>query len=239
MRKILTQALCVYFLAFLFVFAQEKTSVTETESKVPELSAFHEVIYPIWHTAYPEKDGAALREYAPEVKRLAEDVYRAQLPGILRDKQAKWDQGLAQLRTAVDAYLEAAASADDEALLSAAEILHAKFEMMVRIIRPVLKEIDAFHKVLYVVYHRYLPSKDYENIKALSQELVTKAEAVTQATIPARLDSRKEEFAKAAVELLDASEELALVTKSGEGEAIKAAVEKVHTKYQSLEKIFD
>jgi hypothetical protein len=43
----------------------------ETKSEVPELTAFHEVIYPIWHTAYPDKDVKALRGFVPQINELA------------------------------------------------------------------------------------------------------------------------------------------------------------------------
>jgi len=211
----------------------------ETESTVPELTAFHEIIYPIWHTAYPDKDYAALRGFAPEVKRLAEKIYAAQLPGILHEKQAKWDQALAELRKSVEAYLSAAEGTDDAALLSAAEGLHARYEMMVRTIRPVLREIDDFHKTLYVVYHKYLPDKDYARISESSGDMVTKAEAITKAALPKRLESKSQAFSLAAQELLEAARALAETAKSGQGEGIAAAVEAVHTKYQGLEKIFD
>ena len=39
----------------LLAHAQEKSH--ETKSEIPQLTAFHEVIYEIWHTAYPAKDG--------------------------------------------------------------------------------------------------------------------------------------------------------------------------------------
>jgi hypothetical protein len=211
----------------------------ETESAVPELSAFHDIIYPIWHTAYPEKDCAALRSYAPEVKRLAENVYSAKLPGILRDKQARWDNSLAELRVAVDAYMSAAAGTDNAALLAAAEDLHARYEMAVRTVRPVLREVDEFHKVLYVVYHKYLPAQDYARISAVSGDMVIKAEAVAKAALPKRLESRSEAYSRAAGELLQATRALSETAKSGRGEGIAAAVEAVHARYQALEKIFD
>ena len=211
----------------------------ETESKVPALSEFHEIIYPIWHTAYPDKDYAALRSYLPEVKRLAENIYSAKLPGILRDKQAKWEEGLKELRKSVDAYAAAAAGTDDAALLDAAEVLHARYEMMVRIIRPVLREVDTFHKTLYVVYHKYLPEKEFDKIAAASADMVAQAEAITKASLPKRLESKAEAFGAASLELHEAVKALAEAGKAGGGEAIFAAVEKVHTKYVALEKIFD
>ncbi|MGB7294552.1 MAG: hypothetical protein WBC70_03110 [Candidatus Aminicenantales bacterium] len=211
----------------------------ETESQVPELTAFHEIIYPIWHTAYPDKDYAALRSHAPEVKNVAEKIYEAKLPGILRDKQAKWDQVLAEFRNSVDAYLTAAAGTDDAVLLDSAEVLHARYEMMVRTIRPVLKEVDTFHKTLYVVYHRYLPDKDFAKIAEVSADMLVQAEAIAGASLPKRLESKTEAFAAASRELHEATRALAETGPSGDGEAISAAVEKVHTKYQALERIFD
>jgi hypothetical protein len=211
----------------------------ETESRVEELSEFHEIIYPIWHTAYPEKDYAALREYVPEVNRLAKNLFGAKLPGILRDKQGKWDEGIKQMKKAVEDYNNAAAGEDDQALLDAAEALHAKFEMMVRLIRPVLKEIDDFHKVLYVVYHKYLPNKEYVNIRSVCDDMILKAEAITKATLPKRLEGKTEEFTAASKDLLAASKNLKATCLTENSDLIENAVESLHTKYQALEKIFD
>jgi hypothetical protein len=226
-------------LAVCLAAAQAGPQTQETESSVPELTAFHDVIYPIWHTAYPDKDYAALRSYAPEVKSMAEKIFAAKLPPILHEKQAKWDQGLAELKKAVEDYLAAAAGTNDEALLNAAEALHSKYEMMVRTIRPELKEVDAFHKVLYVVYHKYLPNKDYEGIKNVCEDMILKAEAITKAALPKRLEAKTEAFQSASAELYQAAKALAQTARSGQGSGIEAAVETVHTKYQALEKIFD
>ncbi len=216
-----------------------KAQAEETESRVSELSAFHEIIYPIWHTAYPEKDFQALREFVPEINRLANDLYKASLPGILRDKKAKWETGLEEMKKAVEDYNRAASGEDNEALLNAAEALHAKFEMMVRIIRPVLKEVDEFHKILYVVYHKYLPNKEFDKIGEASQDLIAKAEAITIAKLPQRLAARSEPFSEATQELLAAAKSLAEQCSTQDREAIEKAVDALHTKYQNLEKIFD
>lgn len=211
----------------------------ETESAVPELSAFHEVIYPIWHTAYPDKDIALLKSLVPQVDELAAKVYVAKLPGILRDKQDKWDAGLAEFRKSVEAYDAAAKGSDDKALLDAAEALHAKYEALVRTIRPVLKEMDEFHKVLYVVFHTDLPAKNWEAIRAAAPELKAKAEAIVPAKLSTRLQAKSEPFAKAADELVKAATVLAGLGPKADGAAVEQAVLKLHSRYQELEKIFD
>jgi len=240
MNKKRIEFLTSFLLTFTLCLSSAIIAQTEeTESKVPELSAFHEIIYPIWHTAYPEKDYEALRSYVPEINRLAGDLYEATLPGILRDKKAKWEKGIEELKKTVEEYNQAASEEDNEVLLNAAEELHAKFEMLVRIIRPVLKEVDEFHKVLYVVYHKYLPNKQYDEIKTASSELLQKAEAITKATLPKRLESKAEDFAVAVQELYEATKMLAETCQQGDDESIEKAVDHLHTKYQNLEKIFD
>lgn len=240
MTKRAIMGLTVLLVAGLFLASgQEQDVSAETESRISELDAFHEIIYPIWHTAYPEKDIEALKGFVPEINELAAKVYAAKLPGILRDKEAKWKAGLVELKQAVEAYNGAAKGNDDKALLDAAEDLHAKYEMLVRTIRPVLKEVDEFHKVLYVVFHEYLPEEKWEDIRGAAPDLKAKAEAVTNATLSSRLESKADVFKAAAEDLLKAAVALEKAGAGGDGAAIKQAVLELHTKYQDLEKIFD
>ncbi len=229
-------------LAFLFArpaYSQDSTMAHEISGSVPELEEFHNVIYEIWHNAYPNKDIALLKSYINDVNGYAEKLYAATLPGILRDKEPKWKEGLAELKKAVDEYNAAAAGTNDEQMLNAAEGLHAKFEMMVRIIKPVLKEVDEFHKVLYVIYHKYLPEKNYDAIKSVCDDLKTKAEAIVNAKPNKKVESKLEQFKSAAGDLATSVSELAEVCKGNDNAAIDKAVENMHTKYQKLEAVFD
>jgi hypothetical protein len=223
----------------LAVIARAQEMAGETKSEVPELTAFHEIIYPIWHTAYPDKDYKALRGYVPRINELAANIYSAKLPGILREKEVKWMDGVSQLKKAVDDYNAAAAGKDDQMLLNAAETLHAKYEALVRTLRPVLAEIDAFHQELYVIYHKYAPDKLYDKIRAASAGLVSKAEAVVKAQLPSRLESKTAAYTKAAVELTDAAKELKTAADNHDHEGMLKGVDKVHARYQALEKIFE
>jgi hypothetical protein len=221
------------------LFAQDAALVQETSSSVPELEAFHEIIYPIWHTAYPSKDIAALKGFVAEINKLAAPVYAVKLPGILREKQAKWDAGLAEFRKSVDAYNAAAKGSEDQVMLDAAEVLHARYEGLVRAIRPVLMEVDAYHQTLYVVFHKLLPAEKWAEIKTAAAELATKADAVVGATLSKRLESRAEAYKAAAAELKQATAGLVAACDKGDAASIEAAVNAVHGKYQDLIKVFD
>ena len=239
MLKRISIAMCMLCLMQLGLSAQSHPMSGEIKSEVPELTAFHEVIFEIWHTAYPAKDGAALRNLVPQINDLAAKVYAASLPGILREKEAKWKDGVAQFKVAVEAYSAAASGKDDKVLLNAAEALHMKYEMLVRTINPVLKEMDAFHQSLYVVYHTYLVDKAYDKIRGASADLVTRAEAITQAAMPKQFAAKADDFKKAAAELLDAAKELDAAGKAHDHAGMETGVEKVHAKYEALQSLFE
>jgi L-fucose isomerase-like protein len=235
-RKIVTLAAGLWLVAGL---SAAQAIHSEPTGDIPELTAFHDVIVPIWHTAYPNKDYAALRGFVPAVNEGAAKIYAAALPGLLRDKEAKWKTGVEAFRASVEGYQKAAAGTDDAALLLAAETLHARYEGLVRLIRPVLPEVDAFHKVLYVVFHDYAPAKAYDKIRGATGDLLLKAEAVAKAALPARLTAKAENYQKAAAGLVDAAKALDAAGKAHDHEGMERGVEKLHAAYQALEAIFE
>jgi len=239
MFKIARFILIVFLLTLGFVLPAEHMPDPETESTVPELIDFHDIIYPIWHTAFPAKDYNALRGFLPEIEAGAAKINAAVLPGILRDKKQAWESGLAEFNLAVDAYKKAVAATDDQALLDAAELLHMRFEMQVRAIRPVAKEVDAYHKGLCVVFHKYRPEKKYADICGVAPDMVAKAEAITKATLSKRLEAKTEAFQSAAAKLLAETKLLEAAGKSCLEKDIIALVGTVHDAYQTLEKVFD
>jgi hypothetical protein len=92
---------------------------------------------------------------------------------------------------------------------------------------------------LYVIYHKYLPNKKYDGIKSQSEDLKAKAEAITRAELPKRLETRTEKFTVAANKLYKASVQLAQECQAGDSASIEEAVHKLHDAYKHLEKIFE
>jgi len=232
--------LLLFLIVFLIpVYAQEQHA-HETSGEVPELWDFHEVIYQIWHEAWPKKDIKLLKELIPDIDEGFSKLEKAELPPILHQKEEKWAEGIKNMKTIIGDYKKAANTDDADALLKAAETLHAQFEYLVRTIRPVLKEIDAFHKELYKLYHYYMPEYDYEKIKSSVKELVVKMEDLNKAQLPRRLKDKEEEFNQARVELSNSVKNLEKVVLKNPGkEEIIAAIEAMHTKYQGLEWLFN
>jgi len=212
----------------------------ELRAEVPALEAFHEVVFELWHGAWPERDVARIKELLPDVMQAAEAVTQASLPGILRDKKAAWDAEVAGLNSSVDAYRQAAASGAEQPLLDAVEALHAHFEGLVRIIRPVMDELQSYHVILYQVYHSDVPHADTATLAKHSLELEHSCTELAAAAVPKRFASLEQDLDKAVAALCAATSDLRAVATNGEDQAaIADAVEAVHTRYQAVEGLFD
>jgi hypothetical protein len=211
----------------------------ETSTTVPALDAFHEVIMPMWHTAYPNKDYATLRKIAPDVEAGVAKIAAAKLPGILHEKETAWAKGLAELKAAAAAYTKAATGTDDAALLVAAENLHTIYEAQVQVIRPVVPEMNEFHKTLYVVQHTYVPEKKWAEICKVSGELQTKAEAIAKATLPKRVAGKTDAFKQASSALAADAQALVTACKMNQAAGIEKAAEALHSRYEGLGKILE
>jgi hypothetical protein len=211
----------------------------EATASVPELTAFHEVIYKIWHEAWPRKDEALLKELLPDVEKGISKIASAQLPGILREKKAAWDKGVQDLQKAGLEYKATAGAPDAQKLLAAAELLHSRFEALMRAIRPPLKELDEFHAVLYMLYHHYWPNHQMAQIKSSAAELSQKMAALDDVKLPERFQDKDYEFKVARGLLAGAVGAFEKSVLSNDETAIRNAIEAVHANYQKLEKVLE
>jgi hypothetical protein len=174
----------------------------------------------------------------PQVKHYSDTLSRVKLPGILRDKQDAWDQGTATLQGIVAQYEAATAPVDSAKLLEAAELLHSQYERLVRTIRPVTKELDQFHQVLYMIYHHYWPGKDLEKLGPAVDSLKVKMAALNKSTLPDRLKQKEPAFQAARASLARAVDGLLASDATDKPEKFASDLETVHTKYQALESVF-
>ncbi len=155
---------------------------------------------PLWHDAWPNKDVKAMAAMLPDIEKHFAAVNKAELPLVLRDKQAAWVAGVDDLKQTVGAYKAAVAAGDNDALLKAAEKLHAQYEALVKIVRPILKEMEDFHASLYVLYHYQMSPFQLEKASESIRALQVKMDALNTAALPDRLKAKTEAFNDAARE---------------------------------------
>ncbi len=223
------------------VWSQEGSKPGEDEMKteVPALKAFHTVVFKIWHTAWPAKDVGMLRQLLPEVKRLGDALCTSELPGILREKKDAWILNTGRMKAILAEYQNAADSNQSDRLLMAAERLHGQYESMVRLLRPVMQEVDDVHAVLYPLYHYYLPKHDGEQIRQSAALLGERMTALSKAALPSRWKDRQEAFDQARLRLGESVKKLQEVLATNQTENIDEQVKSVHSRYEDLARVFE
>lgn len=243
MKKILLLTFTLFIaLVTNTAFAQTKEQAAEISPNVPELSAFHTIIAPMWHTAYPAKDIAALKALVPQIKANMEKMNIAKLPGILREKETAWKNELVKFNVTAENYYKACAGDDAEAILLATEKFHSGYEAMNRAVKPFVKEMDEYHITLYVIYHKLMPEKKYTEVANLMDKLILQADAITkypQDKLVKRLKDNTPKFYDYAAKLSIVTVDLKEVLKGADSKKIDAAIEKTHSAYRLLETAFN
>lgn len=213
--------------------------VEEVTRSVPELDAVHEVMQPMWHDAWPAGDAEAIRASVSEFEPLVAALDAAELPGILQDEQPRWDEQKALLMGSFQGMQEAAEAGEDEQLLAYAEALHMNYEGLVRIVRPVVPELEEYHQHLYGLYHYYGPGYDLEKIRQSAESMAATLPALQGVELPERLAERQAEFDAAVSQLAAKTEALMQTLEDPRRESVEEAVEEVHNAYQAVEAVFD
>lgn len=237
MKNTILVSLSLMLLSTCALPAIAETLDSSTKAEVPALAAFHEVIAPLWHDAWPSRNVPMLQGFVPQIRLHVEAIRVAKLPGILHEKQEAWDAGVKALAETAAGYEVAATAGQEQALLDAAERLHSQYEQLVRVVRPAMKELDAYHVALYDLYHRALPSKAVEDIAKSAPELQTRCVALAAAPTPRRFASIEPRLKPAVTELCRRTDALKAATAAGSG--VEAAALAVHDEYQTVAALFE
>jgi hypothetical protein len=242
--RIVVSILVLGTLPFLTGCQEEYGSVPEVPEEevtpnVAELEAVHEVMEPMWHQAFPAQDYGAIQASVPAFEPLLLELDAAVLPGILLDKEPEWEAGMSRLMEAFQSLKTAAESGDEPGLLTSAEAFHMSYEGMVRIIRPVVPELDTFHRYLYGVHHYYGPAYDLDKILQATDRMGEAIPPLLEAQLPERLADRQAEFDSAVQELGGKVAILIMALEDPVRSEVEAAIQAVHDAYQATEDIFD
>jgi len=216
-----------------------EVSEAELIATVPELDAVHEFMEPLWHEAFPAQDYAAIAAAVPGLDTALVALSGARLPGILQDKQAQWDAQEQLLMESFEGLKSAVATGAQPEMLAYLEAFHMNYEGMVRIVRPVLPELEVFHRHLYGVYHYYGPGYDVEKIRTAATEMAAAIPPLQAAQLPERLASHQAHFEMTVTQLGEAVGALMASLDDPTRETVDAAIERVHAAYEEVESIFE
>lgn len=233
------------FLVFCFssILAQTQTSPQKvTEMSKPRLEGlieFHDVVYSVWHSAYPDKDYQAIRDAVPAFKEKMEVVNKAKLPGFFREKKEDFEKKREALSMAVLDLEEKAKGNDNKALLKATENLHTAYEQLVRVFAPRVKELESFHLVLYPLWHEALPNKNFKAIIAAAPALQEKVDTLMNVQLPEKLKVIALQFIEKRKALKTSVDELVKACNKKDNKKIEEKLDKMHTAYQELDGVFE
>jgi hypothetical protein len=221
--------------------SEEVPEISEAEvtAEVRELDAVHELMYPLWHDAFPARDYDSIRQLVPQFEPLVAALDSVQLPGILRHKQEGWDAGKAVLLSSFDGLKQAIESDDNAAMLSHTEAFHVGYEQLVRTIRPRVPELESFHQELYKLFHYYGPANDQAKMHDALAAMNAKVEPLKGVILPERLAEHQADFEAGVATLEERLSELDDALHGSDSDAIQAAIDAVHTAYGTLEGLFD
>jgi hypothetical protein len=211
----------------------------ELAADVPELDAVHEFMEPLWHEAFPAKDYAAIAAAVPRFEASLGALDAAKLPGILQDKQDRWDEQKQLLMESYEGLKAAADSGSHDDMLAFAEVFHMNYEGMVRIIRPILPELEAFHQHLYGLYHYYGPGYDLEKISVAATAMAADIPPLQAAQLPANLAEHQAHFEMAVTQLGTAVGTLIATLDKPTRADVQLAIDGVHVAYEEVELIFN
>ena len=123
----------VLFSGITTLYAQEKKEVPETKSKAATISVkgldeFHELLHPLIHEAYPEKDFASIRKALPNLVKAAETMAKATLSKEMTPKKAEYRKESKKLVKQLKAMKDRKDRLSDEQLGKQFMEMHDTFE---------------------------------------------------------------------------------------------------------------
>ena len=149
---------------------------------------FHHVMAPAWHTAYPEKDYAALLAAGPKFAEVF-TVLEVEKPEFSNEyKKARYEKQLAAFKELVTAYAAAAEAGDTSKVYELMPDVHTAFERTASATFPVTyKEFSALTVALGLITDKHLPENNEEGIVGSTDRLVEVAGLLNEETLPQML----------------------------------------------------
>ena len=96
-----------------------------------------------------------------------------------------------------------------------------------------------FHKILFHVYHDYLPAKDWTKVRQSVPLFEDKINALQSVKLPGWMADKEEVFQKGCQKLEKAVSNLGKIDKNSKDTVWESAIEKVHDAYVSLAEIME
>ncbi|MCM2272299.1 MAG: hypothetical protein NDJ18_07090 [candidate division Zixibacteria bacterium] len=155
--------------------------------------AFHEVMAPTWHQAYPDKDYAALLAAGPKFDSLFKGIADIE-PSMKNSKRkAAFLTHREQFATLVNLYAEAAKAGLQDSCYALMPAVHEAFEQTAAVVVPYsYPELEGAIMTAGIITEQHLPKNNAEGITGSTETLVAKVAALNEKTIPEELKDQQD-----------------------------------------------
>lgn len=159
--------------------------------------AFHEVMAPTWHTAYPAKDFDALLAAGPKFDSLFKGIADIQPTMKNAKRKAAFLTHREEFAHMVKDFAGAAKAGLKDSCYVLMPHVHEAFEQTATTLSPYdYPELEAAKTTLGLIVEKHIPANNMEGITGSTETLVTKAMALTETSVPEDLKDQQESLMK-------------------------------------------
>ena len=163
------------------------------EQGLNPFGAFHEVIAPAWHMAWPEKNYDALIAAGPKFEKAFDGIAKLTPKFTSEGRQKYFERCRSEFADLVTEYAKAARDGDGEKVYELMPALHGAFEKTAASTMKIeYKELDGVAVTIDLILNKHLKENNHEGIVGSTETLVTKVGSLDEETLPPALSWDKE-----------------------------------------------
>ena len=156
------------------------------------LKKLHGIMAPAWHTAYPEKDYAALGEAMNQFAAMIPEVKKISHAFKTTEHEANFNAARTRFIELVEKGATAGKTGDNDAIYEIMPDIHSGFEEMAYYLLPLqFPEFEALNNVVILMVDTHLKNNDYDAIVTSLEALEIKNAELQKAALPEDLTSVK------------------------------------------------
>ena len=196
--KLTVTLICAVLLCCALPQAAEQTCPAQRSAQDGHnpFEAFHHVIAPAWHQAWPDKDYETLFAAAPKFEEAFAEIAALE-PEFKSSVRAEvFANRRTDLKDLIEAYTKAAGQKDEEGVHKILPDLHDAFEQTASATLPVhYPEFEGMVLTVNLIQETHLPKNNREGIVGSTETLEIKIDALTPESLPAELKEHEEAIA--------------------------------------------
>ncbi len=195
--KIILLVISLGLLIFNFTNADEKSCPSDRAADLGHdpFGAFHEIMAPTWHVAWPDSNFADLFEAGPKFKKLFKGIKNITPSTRSERRNNLFIERRKEFEKIVKEYAKAAKDNNKEKVYELMPILHEIFESTASALIPIqYPQFEGAGITCNIILKEHLPNNNMDGIIGSTETLLMKLKHLTPETIPNELKEYEPEI---------------------------------------------